>query len=129
NGPLTYTCMPPGSGARAGIDRDEDGYLDRDELDAGSDPADPNSIPSGAPLGSKLLLIKNKLPDDESKNKVVYQSNDPAVILPVPGSPDDPRCNGDPNGTVKVTFSLSSTASGESHTTGLPCEGWSLIGK
>src|SRR5690606_24185031 len=26
NGPLTYTCMPPGSGARAGIDRDEDGY-------------------------------------------------------------------------------------------------------
>ena len=44
---LTYTCVPPGSGERMGIDRDEDGFLDRDELDAGSDPADPDSIPGG----------------------------------------------------------------------------------
>jgi sugar lactone lactonase YvrE len=44
---LTYTCAPPGSGTRMGIDRDEDGHLDGDELDAGSDPADPNSIPGG----------------------------------------------------------------------------------
>ena len=42
---LTYTCVPPGSGARIGIDRDEDGFLDRDELDAGTDPADPGSLP------------------------------------------------------------------------------------
>ncbi|WP_437746060.1 hypothetical protein WMF39_14265 [Sorangium sp. So ce1504] len=42
---LTYTCMPPGSGARAGIDRDSDGYLDGDERDSGSDPADPSSTP------------------------------------------------------------------------------------
>ncbi|WP_437490147.1 beta-propeller fold lactonase family protein [Sorangium sp. So ce1014] len=42
---LTYTCMPPGSGARAGIDRDSDGFLDGDERDAGSDPADPSSTP------------------------------------------------------------------------------------
>jgi hypothetical protein len=27
-GPLTYTCVPPGSGERLGIDRDEDGELD-----------------------------------------------------------------------------------------------------
>ena len=27
------------------MDRDEDGALDRDELDAGSDPADPESTP------------------------------------------------------------------------------------
>jgi hypothetical protein len=27
-GPLTYTCVPPGSGTRMGIDRDEDGVLD-----------------------------------------------------------------------------------------------------
>src|SRR5262249_40531034 len=32
---LTYTCVPPGSGTRIGVDRDEDGFLDRDELDAG----------------------------------------------------------------------------------------------
>src|SRR5262249_38906020 len=45
---LTYTCVPPGSGTRIGVDRDEDGFFDRDELDAGSDPADPASIPAGA---------------------------------------------------------------------------------
>ena len=27
-GPLTYTCVPPGSGVRIGIDRDGDGVLD-----------------------------------------------------------------------------------------------------
>ncbi len=42
-GELTYTCTPPGSGARVGIDRDEDGVLDGDEEDAGSDPADATS--------------------------------------------------------------------------------------
>jgi mono/diheme cytochrome c family protein len=42
---LTYTCVPPGSGERIGIDRDEDGHLDGDEQDAGSDPADPSSTP------------------------------------------------------------------------------------
>ena len=42
---LTYTAVPVGEGQRIGIDRDEDGYLDGDERDAGSDPADPNSTP------------------------------------------------------------------------------------
>jgi DNA-binding beta-propeller fold protein YncE len=42
---LTYSCVPPGSGRRIGIDRDDDGYLDGDEADAGSDPADPTSTP------------------------------------------------------------------------------------
>jgi hypothetical protein len=41
--PLTYACVPPGSGARMGIDRDEDGSFDRDELDWCTDPADPLS--------------------------------------------------------------------------------------
>jgi hypothetical protein len=42
---VTYTCAPPGSGERVGLDRDEDGALDGDELHAGSDPADPTSVP------------------------------------------------------------------------------------
>lgn len=41
---LTYTCVPPGSGIRIGIDRDEDGSFDRDELDDGTDPNDPTSF-------------------------------------------------------------------------------------
>jgi len=46
---LTYTCVPPGSGTRIGVDRDEDGFFDRDEVDAGSDPADPGSVPPMGP--------------------------------------------------------------------------------
>ncbi|HSK05024.1 MAG TPA: hypothetical protein VK932_27435, partial [Kofleriaceae bacterium] len=42
---LTYTCVPPGSGERIGIDRDLDGALDGDERAAGSNPADPTSTP------------------------------------------------------------------------------------
>ncbi|MBN1207132.1 MAG: hypothetical protein JXB05_19760 [Myxococcaceae bacterium] len=44
-GALTYTCVPPGSGQRVGIDRDLDGFLDGDERAAGSNPADPSSTP------------------------------------------------------------------------------------
>jgi DNA-binding beta-propeller fold protein YncE len=44
----TYTCVPPASGQRIGIDRDEDGFFDRTELDAGSDPANPASVPGPA---------------------------------------------------------------------------------
>ncbi len=47
--PLTFTCVPPGSGSRVGVDRDEDGTFDRDELDAGTDPADPQSYPGAPP--------------------------------------------------------------------------------
>ncbi len=42
---LTITIVPFGSQERMGIDRDQDGFLDRDELDACSDPANPLSIP------------------------------------------------------------------------------------
>ena len=35
---LTFTCVPPGSGNWMGIDHDEDGTYDRDEIDAGTDP-------------------------------------------------------------------------------------------
>jgi hypothetical protein len=42
---LTFTAVPPGSGWRLGVDRDGDGYTDGDEVAAGSDPANPSSIP------------------------------------------------------------------------------------
>src|SRR5262249_47719397 len=40
---LTITGVPIGSGQRIGVDRDRDGYLDGDELDARSDPGNPAS--------------------------------------------------------------------------------------
>jgi YVTN family beta-propeller protein len=42
---LTYTAVPPGAGVRLGIDRDRDGFLDRQEIAAGTDPTDPHSNP------------------------------------------------------------------------------------
>ncbi|MBI3766957.1 MAG: hypothetical protein HY271_00515 [Deltaproteobacteria bacterium] len=44
---LTFTCVPPGSGVRLGIDHDGDGFGDRDELDAASDPENAASVPAG----------------------------------------------------------------------------------
>jgi mono/diheme cytochrome c family protein len=41
----TITAVVAGTERRIGIERDGDGYLDRDELDAGADPADPTSSP------------------------------------------------------------------------------------
>jgi YVTN family beta-propeller protein len=43
----TYTCVPPGDGIRAGVDRDEDGWWDQTEIDLGADPADPFDTPAG----------------------------------------------------------------------------------
>jgi len=45
---LTFTAVPPGSGHRIGIDRDRDGALDGDELDAGTDPGSDLSLPPSA---------------------------------------------------------------------------------
>ena len=42
---MTFTCVPPGSGLRIGIDRDDDGIFDRDELDRCGDPNDPGTPP------------------------------------------------------------------------------------
>ncbi len=43
--PLLLTTVVEGHEFRIGIDRDEDGFLDRDEFDAGSDPTDATSTP------------------------------------------------------------------------------------
>ena len=54
---VTVTGVPKGSGHRMGIDRDRDGYLDGDELDASSDPGNPASNPGnvGVPGQSSPL--------------------------------------------------------------------------
>jgi YVTN family beta-propeller protein len=132
-GPMTWTCVPPGSGPRIALDRDEDGHFDRDELDAGSDPADALSIPAVTPPGSLLvsatrIAIKDNAADLESRRAMAIASRDPAVTFPAPGGPDDPTCNGDPPGTGKVSLAVSSAASGQVHRTALPCRNWTLLG-
>src|SRR5690606_31725422 len=75
----TWTCVPPGSGVRIGIDRDGDGRRDRDELDAGTDPADPASF-SGAPeivtvRATKLVLKDGFAKSDPRTRKVTFKSS------------------------------------------------------
>jgi YVTN family beta-propeller protein len=53
---LAYTVVPFGLQVRLGIDRDEDGFFDRDEIDAGSDPADSSSVPTANCLGDLAPL-------------------------------------------------------------------------
>ncbi len=48
---ITFTAVLAGTEFRLGIDRDADGYRDRDEIDAGSDPADPASTPDALAVG------------------------------------------------------------------------------
>jgi DNA-binding beta-propeller fold protein YncE len=68
---LTYTCTPPGSGVRMGIDRDMDGILDGDE---GTPPAGgcTPAPPGGCALpGKSLLLVKQNAND--TKDKVTWK--------------------------------------------------------
>ncbi len=45
---LTFTVVAPNTAQRIGIDRDQDGFLDRDELDACADPSDALSTPDNS---------------------------------------------------------------------------------
>ncbi len=54
---LTYTCAPPGSGTRMGIDRDEDGALDGDDPNSEPPPPDPNEPPAPGP---EIVQSKDK---------------------------------------------------------------------
>ena len=119
----TYLCVPPGSGVRVGIDRDEDGFFDRDEIDAGSDPADPSSTPGGGttttsrrpttsttttttsppaqvfvPIPTKKLTMKDRSapPADPSRRKVSFKSDTKGVDAPVHITPPFPGDTNDP---------------------------------
>ena len=115
----TYTCVPPGSGLRVGVDRDEDGWFDRDELDLGSDPADPGSVPAGTTttttpssttttttipfvtIRAKLTLRDdNSAPINLKHRKITFRADTPheasthEFAVPGPGTIDDPRSAG-----------------------------------
>lgn len=61
---LTATCVPPGSGARMAYDRDSDGIRDRDEIDAGDDPADRPPFPIPSPSAPPPMPMADAGPPD-----------------------------------------------------------------
>jgi hypothetical protein len=120
-GELTYTGLPPGCGMRA-IDRDGDSYRDRDELDAGSDPANPNSTPltggvvTGGPGDERLLggLVKMLLgypnPTRGQPSRISFELRRPAHvtlrIFDAKGRLIRTLIEGSRNGIVETTWDL-----------------------
>ena len=107
-----------------GIDRDEDSYFDRDELDTGSDPADPLSVPPPPP-GSVTLLSGRRIfvRDVDQKpwlRRFKAISRDSDILIEPPGGPGDP--------TLGDAFLRLANPSGEQTIIPLPREGWRLLG-
>ncbi|MGH7787487.1 MAG: hypothetical protein ACRERC_11510 [Candidatus Binatia bacterium] len=128
---LTFTCVPPGAGQRIGIDRDEDGYLDGDERDAGTDPADPNDFPGSAalPIRATTLSVRDddRAPIDPAKSKLTfksakYQGAPSGVVVPAWDSPDDPSLGG-----AMLTV-YRAAGGGNPASIALPAAGWERIG-
>lgn len=73
--PLTFTCVPPGSGERMGIDRDRDGTLDGDEIVVGACPPTPDSCTTLPPGAKALLLLKDIGADGSGpKDKITFKA-------------------------------------------------------
>ncbi len=129
----TFTCVPPKSGARIGIDRDADGIGDTDEIENASDPNDPASLPLGLQLAmirtTSLSLRDRGEPDPRpSARKLRFKSgtkNDAAanrIVPPAGGGGGDPRVHG---ATLDV---FNAAGSGEIVTVALPPSRWRAIG-
>jgi hypothetical protein len=130
---LTYTCVPPGSGERAGVDRDEDGFFDRDERDAGTDPADPESYPGSSPtlIGTQSLIMTDDVtpPIKPSQRTLVFHAAtrtsapDQRVVVPAGGGIGDPTIGG-----AMLTVYNSAGLTGDAVAVDLPAAQWRAVG-
>ena len=147
---LTYTCVPPGSGVRIGIDRDEDNLFDRTELDDGSDPADASdpggvtttttntsstttstAVPNLVLIRTSALALRDDVTDPINPNgrRLNFRSgtkhdalaND--IVLPPRNSAGDPTMGG-----ADITVYNSSGLTSDTFHTTLPAAGWAFIG-
>ncbi|HEY8515061.1 MAG TPA: hypothetical protein VIS07_06085 [Candidatus Binatia bacterium] len=130
---VTWTCVPRGSGERIGLDRDLDGFYDRDELDAGTNPADPLDFPgavgtSGIRTAALTLTDDPVPPFDARKRKIRFRSapkgqTPSGVVLPGAGSIGDPTLHG----AKLILYRADGT--GDVITVNLPAARWRAIGK
>jgi DNA-binding beta-propeller fold protein YncE len=103
----TYTCVPPGSGFRIGLDHDDDGVPDATERDEDTDPDDPHSTPAivgpwpTVPARSLRLADATGPPANPSRRRVSFKSATSKldvladrIIPPPPGSAGDPTVAG-----------------------------------
>lgn len=137
------TGLDPCDGSEEGftsftVSLDNDGDLDVDGADSDCGATTTTTTTSmtttttllaPVPIAGKNLLIKNKLPDKEEKNKILVVAKDSEVAAGDVGSPADPRCVADGGGGMGGMLTVSSATSGQSHTTTLPCENWKRVGR
>jgi DNA-binding beta-propeller fold protein YncE len=129
---LTLTCVAPGSGKRISLDRDEDGALDRDELDRGTSPVDAGSFPV------QILRVSRFQIDDDDTFLVSLRhprlhflakaSSGPGgrSVPPPFGSTGDPTGPGAQPGGATLTI-YNGAGSGDRVVIPLPAQGWRRI--
>jgi DNA-binding beta-propeller fold protein YncE len=140
---LTYTCVPPGSGTRIGVDRDEDGLFDRSELDAGTDPAasvttttitpatTTTTLPGIVRIRTTALMMRDDVTDPVKPRarRIVFRANttgDAAendIVVPAQDSAADPTVAG-----AWTSVYNSSGLSADVFQVRLETGGWSVIG-
>ncbi|MEM7262729.1 MAG: hypothetical protein AAF488_12120, partial [Planctomycetota bacterium] len=98
-GAMTFTVVADGMQTRVGIDRDEDGAFDRDEIEGCSDPADPAVTPPGPACGT---FVRGDCNDDGN-----LDISDPVALLDslfsgggVPACVD--ACDGNDDGGMNI---------------------------
>jgi len=114
--PLTFTCAPPGSGPRMGVDRDRNGILDGDEAGAGALVLLPTSklalTGTSAARGKMTFLARTDFAPTANR-----------IVPPPPGSAGDPSLGG---GALMVYNAARITADGVA--VDLPAAGWQRVG-
>jgi len=104
---ITFTVVPQGTGIRLGIDRDWDGLLDRDELDAGSNPADSQLLPQI--LGPSLvaagtaLTLEAHIPPLPSAGQLQWRKDGATIDGSTNSSLAISNVNFDASGSYSVT--------------------------
>ena len=112
--PVTYTCAPPGEGRRLGLDRDDDGVYDQDEIDDGSDPLDPRDPFLETPTPSPTITrtptpsrtptrTPGELPGDADCNHELNTGDVRAAATSIFNRRAAAQCNADCTADGKVT--------------------------
>ncbi len=118
----TYTCVPPGSGERVALDRDDDGFRDRDEIDAGSDPADATRTPRDLDPQVVVRGVSLALRDAASRRLRYRATTRRHAGLPRWDDAADPTQPGSGGGAVLTVSNANGT--GEAVTVTLPAARW-----
>jgi len=132
---LTYTCVPRGSGQRIALDRDEDGFFDLDEIDAGTNPADPSSfpiIPTGIRTSALTLRDDPTPPVNPNQSRLTFRSarsggSPSGVVVPAPGSVGDPTAAGANGGGATLAVYRTDGGTDQVLLT-LPAASWKKVG-